>query len=187
MKHRCRERDDRPMFNLRHCTVIEGSKIKHSEWAVSIYLSSAKMERISSMQLCRGLKIGQKAGWFLRHRLRTALRTNGDLYSGPVEADEKFDGGSRKSVSNAKRKDLKEAGFSQAPAGKTVVDGVKDHDLDKVVAKGVEKTDAVTRQGFVKSHNDGGAQFYTDEATPTQGMTNRTRRGSIRLPNTSGT
>ena len=170
MTHRCRDCDNRPMFTLRHGTVMEGSKIKHRAWAIGVYLFSANIKGVSSMQLRRELKIGQKAAWFLMHRLRTALATGEELFSGPVEADEKYCGGSRKNMSNAKRRELKEAGFGQGPARKTVVAGIKDRDSNKVVAKVVEKTDAATLQGFVEGHTEEGAQVYTDEATAYAGI-----------------
>ena len=130
------------------------------------------------MQLRRELKIGQKAAWFLLHRLRTALETGEELFSGPVEADEKFCGGSRKNLSNAKRKGLKDAGLGQEPTGQAVVAGIKDRDSNKVVAEVVEKTDAATLQGFVKGHTEEGAQVvvYTVRPPHMQASTGHTRR-----------
>ena len=45
------------------------------------------------MQLHRELKIGQKAAWFMLHRLRAAFEDDVEQFAGPVEADETYMGG----------------------------------------------------------------------------------------------
>ncbi len=47
--------------------------------------------------------------------------------------------------------------------GKAIVAGVKDRETNKVVAKVVPDTKAVTLQGFVEGHTEPTAQVYTDE------------------------
>ncbi len=122
------------------------------------------------MQLRRELKIGQKAAWFPLRRRRTALKSGEGLFSGPVEADEKFCGGSRKNMSNARGKEPRAAGFGHGPAGKTVVAGIRDRDSNRVVARVVGKTDAATLRGFVRDHTEERAQVRTDEATAYAGI-----------------
>ena len=168
--HRCRDCSNKPMFTVRVGTIMHRSHLTYQEWAVGLYLYTANIKGVSSMRLHRELDISQKSAWYMLHRLRTASETGEELFSGPVEADEKYCGGRRANMSNAKRRELKEAGFAQGPAGKTVVAGIKDRDTNKVVGKVVEKTDAATFQGFVKGHTEEGAQVYTDEATAYTGI-----------------
>ena len=165
MTHRCRDCPNRPQFSVKSGTVMKGSKLEYRDWAIAVDLLTTNLKGVSSMKLHRDLEITQKSAWHLMHRLRTTFETTGTVFGGPCESDEKHCGGSRSNMSNAKRKELKEAGFGRGPAGKTVVAGIKDRASNKVVAKVVEKTGAATLQGFVESHTEEGAQeVYTDEA-----------------------
>ena len=96
MTHRCRECEGKPMFTLRTGTVMEGSKLKYRIWAVGIYLFTTNIKGISSMKLQRELGIGQKAAWFMLHRLRKAFEVEVGPFSGTVEVDETFIGGKEK-------------------------------------------------------------------------------------------
>ena len=149
------------MFTLRHGSGMEGTKIPYRAWAVGIYLFSANIKGISSMQLHRKLKIGQKAACFMLHRLRPAFEENPSHFAGPVEADETYIGGKRKNMSNAKRRKMKDAG--RGPVGKEAVVGAKDRGTNKVRAKVVPVTDAPHVAGFVASQTEDGAKVYTDE------------------------
>ena len=64
------------------------SKIPLRKWAIAIYFCLTSLKSVSSMKLHRDLGIGQKAAWFMLHRLREAWADGGDdepwLY-GPVE------------------------------------------------------------------------------------------------------
>lgn len=162
MTHRCRECEDKPFFTLRTGTVMAGTKMPYRAWAVGIYLFTCNIKGVSSMRLHRELGIGQKAAWFMLHRLREAFETEGGPFAGPVEADETYIGGKRKNMSNAKRKAL--AGTGRGAVGKSAVVGAKDRATKKVAAQVVERTDALHLSGFVASKAKDGAKVYTDDA-----------------------
>ena len=166
MTHRCRDCEGKPMFTLRAGSVMEGSKLKYRAWAVGIYLFSVNIKGVSSMRLHRELGIGQKAAWFMLHRLRLAFEEEPGQFAGPVEADETHMGGKRKNKSNAKRKELSGRGAVDM----TPVAGVRDRETGKVRAKVVEGTDAKTLQGFVRETAAPGATLYTDESAAYRGM-----------------
>lgn len=159
MTHRCRDCPSKPMFTLRTGSVMEGSKLKYRAWAVGIYLFSVNIKGVSSMKLHRELKIGQKAAWFMLHRLRLAFEEDTGLFVGPVEADETHMGGRRKNKSKAKRREL----TGRGAVDMTPVAGAKDRETNRVRAKVVEGTDAATLQGFVRETTAPGATLYTDE------------------------
>ena len=168
MTHRCRDCPGRPMFTLRKGTVMEGTKMPYRVWAIGLYLFTTNLKGVSSMKLHRELGIGQKAAWFMLHRLRTAVESGSALFSGPVEVDETYMGGKRANMSNAKRKEL--VGTGRGAAGKVAVVGLKDRATKQVRAQVVTRTDAPTLQGFVIEHAAPDATVYTDEASAYEGL-----------------
>lgn len=173
MTHRCRDcysGKSRTMFTLRMGTVMEGSKLSYRKWAVGLYLFSTNIKGVSSMRLHRELGIGQKAAWFMLHRLRLAASNGSGMFTGPVEVDETYIGGKRANMSNAKRKALADTG--RGAVGKVAVVGIKDRESNEVRAEVVERTDKATLQGFVAEHTEEGAKVYSDEAKAYEGLPN---------------
>ncbi len=143
---------------------MASSKIPMRKWAIGIYLYLTSLKSVSSMKLHRDLGIGQKAAWFMLHRLREAWNLeDGLLFDGPVEVDESFFGGRRRNMSNEKR--AKETG--RGPAGKSAVVGLKDRSTNKVRARMLSKMDARTLQGFIVEHTKEGAMIWTMRAHTT--------------------
>jgi transposase-like protein len=85
-------------FTVTVGTVFERSKIGLHLWLQAVYLMSASKKGISAKQLERMLGVTYKTAWFMAHRIREAMKSNGgSLLGGPgssgiVEADETFYG-----------------------------------------------------------------------------------------------
>ena len=170
MTHRCRECEGQPFFSLRKGTVMEGSKLPYRVWAIAIYLFTTNLKGISSMKLHRELGIGQKAAWFLLHRLREASDWGTGPFSGPVEVDETYFGGRRKNMSSARRRKMREEKPGRGPVGKAAVVGAKDRGTNLVSARVAQEIDKEALQGFVDDVAQPEATIYTDEARAYKGM-----------------
>ena len=85
-----------------------------------------------------------------------------------MEVDETYIGGKRKSMSNAKWKEL--AGTGLGAVGKAVVVGARDRATNKVSAAMVRGTDMASLQGFIAARAAAGAKVYTDEHAGYAGM-----------------
>ena len=157
MTHRCRDCEDKPMFSIKTGTVMEGSKLKYRIWAIGIYLFTTNIKGISSMKLHRELGIGQKAAWFMLHRLRKAYEIEVGPFSGPVEVDETFIGGKEKNKHEDKRS------HTRGPSGKAVVVGMKDRKTNKVIAKPVPDRTKEEIHGFIREAVSPESKVYSDD------------------------
>ncbi len=120
MMYRCRACPNKAMFSLKTGTVMEGSNLKYRVWAVGMYLFTTNLKGISSMKLHRELGIGQKAAWFMLHRLRKVFEAQVSPFVGPVEVDETYIGG--KEMNKHASKKLR---AGRGGTGKEIVVGMK--------------------------------------------------------------
>lgn len=91
----------RQQFTAKVGTIFEDSKIPLRKWFIAIYLITSHKKGISSHQLARDLKVTQKTGWFMLHRIRFGLSQGSfemplGTDSGEIEIDETFVGGKNK-------------------------------------------------------------------------------------------
>lgn len=81
-------------FTVTVGTVMEDSKIPLNKWLMAFALVNGSKKGISAHQLHRQLGITYKSAWFMAHRIREAMRSDGDgPLGGPghdVEADETY-------------------------------------------------------------------------------------------------
>ena len=86
----------RGQFTVRHNTIFAESHIPLHKWLQAIYLMTSSKKGISAHQMHRVLEITYKSAWFLAHRIREAMSSNGSVDFGSgggiVEVDETFIG-----------------------------------------------------------------------------------------------
>jgi transposase-like protein len=86
----------RKPFTVRIGTIFEGSHVALHIWLQAMYLIAGSKKGISSNQLHRTLGVTLKTAWFMSHRIREAMRSDGlepfGSGGGMVEADETYIG-----------------------------------------------------------------------------------------------
>ncbi len=86
----------RKPFTVKVGTIFESSHIPMNVWLQAILLIASSKKGLSSNQLHRMLGISLKSAWFMSHRIREAMKQNGQelfgVNGGAVEIDETFIG-----------------------------------------------------------------------------------------------
>ena len=152
MTHRCRDCPNKPMFNLRTGSVMNGSHLGYQTWVLAIYLLTTSLKSVSSMKLSRDLGITQNTAWYLAHRIQESFGADHVPFTEDVEVDETYVGGKKK-------KHIKGRGA----VGKAIVAGVKGRETGRVSAMVVPNIKRGTLHGFVHERVGPEATVYTDE------------------------
>ena len=151
-------RDCRKDFSVKTRTLMHGSKLPLSTWAIAYFLFSTHLKGVSSMKLHRDLGITQKSAWHLAHRIRETWKDQKDTFTGPVEVDETYMGGKEKNKRNSKKLNA-----GRGAVGKTPVAGAKDRGTNRVSATVVQGTTQEDLEGFIQERVEPGSTVYTDD------------------------
>ena len=153
-------------FTIKTGTVFGESKVTLKKWFIAIYLLSNSSKGISSVQLAKHVGVTQKTGWFMDHRLRSAMKANKGQLFGAIEADETFIGGLSKNMHKAKRA---AAIKGTGGLGKAAVFGMKNRD-GEVRAKVVQSVGMVDLHKELHVNIAPGATLYTDKWVAYRGL-----------------
>jgi len=93
----CRAKHTKRQFSVKVGTIFEDSPIGLDKWLSTMWLISNAKNGISSYEVSRAIGVTQKTAWFMLHRIRLAMESDGfDKMDGAVEVDETFVGGKAK-------------------------------------------------------------------------------------------
>ncbi len=151
----------RQQFTAKVGTIFEGSKIPMRKWFIAIYLVTSHKKGISSHQLAKDIKVTQKTGWFMLHRIRFALGQGSfetPMGSGgnTVEIDEAYIGGRTSNMHEEKRKATRKNG------NKTIVMGFVERETKTVRTFVIPNTTSEVMQPMVLANVAPDAQLVTD-------------------------
>lgn len=160
----CAEKHPKRQFSAKVGTIMEDSAIGLDKWLVAMWLIANAKNGISSYELARAIGVTQKSAWFMLHRIRLAMQSNGgDKMGGEVEADETYVGGKVRNMHPARRERFKAQGRW---AGKVAVMGLLErHGKDghsrvhTEVIKGTKRRELL---GHIKDHVQLGSNLMTD-------------------------
>ena len=72
---KCRAKECRKQFSVRIGTILEDSPIGLHTWLAYLWAVASDKDRIGSHRAARAMGITQKSAWYMRHRIRLAMRT----------------------------------------------------------------------------------------------------------------
>ncbi|MFN0158643.1 MAG: IS1595 family transposase [Bacteroidota bacterium] len=141
-------------FTVRVGTIFEDSALPLQKWLFAIFMFASHKKGVSSVQLAKDIGVTQKTAWFMLHRIRYAFGNRQyKMLDGVVEADETYIGGKKRGVGKTGR----------GTVGKFPVFGMLDRDDGIVVTMPVERVNARTLRGLLKSNVSKDSRLITDE------------------------
>ncbi len=152
--------DCRKPFTVKVGTIFESSHIPLRLWLQAIFLIASSKKGISSNQLHRTLGVSLKSAWFMSHRIREAMRIDGEVFGiggGSVEVDETFIGNDRTKKPHGVKKGR---GYEH----KNKVLSLVDRSTGQARSLVVDDLKAATLVPILQANIDREARILTDEA-----------------------
>jgi len=151
---RCKE--CRKQFTVTVGTIFERSHVKLNDWVYAFSRMCASKKGISALQLSRELLCQYKTAWFICHRIRDAMNSEGGLLGsggGDVEVDETYVGGKPRKG----RPGVKGRGTHKAPVLALVERN------GNVRVRHISSVNAMNLKGSIFEFVDKSARIHTDE------------------------
>lgn len=148
-------------FSAKAGNVFEDSPLPLSKWLPAVWLIANCKNGISSYELTRALKVGQKTAWFMLHRIRLAMQSKSfGKMGGTAEVDETFIGGKARFMHKEKRDRVIRGRTGMV--GKVAVMGLLERNTGKVRVKVVPSRKRHTLDAEVRANVEAGATVNSD-------------------------
>jgi transposase-like protein len=170
-RHLFQCKDCKYQFSATTGTIFDKSHIPLTKWFQATALIVNAKKSLSAMQMERDLGVSYRTAWFLDHRIREAMKSEGGLFRGEVELDATFHGG---------KFDYRR---QRARYDKQAVMGV----LQRGIEEGPSQVRAFVVPGetapvvdkALRDHVSFSAQLYSDEGGAYRGLRKHGRRHEI--------
>jgi transposase-like protein len=153
--YQCNAEGCRFQFSATAGTIFDKSHLPLTSWFMAIGIVCNAKKSVSAKQMERDLGVNYRTAWHLNHRIREAMTGQHGLFSGTVEVDATFVGGTY----DPRRK--------RAPYDKQAVAGVLQRTAEdahsKVKAFPVKKEIAKVMTGVIREHVKPESSLMTDE------------------------
>lgn len=73
----CAARHPKRQFSVKVGTLFEDSALGLDKWLAAVWLVTNSRRRASSFEIHRTIGVTQKTGWYILHRIRLAMQSNG--------------------------------------------------------------------------------------------------------------
>ena len=155
-------RECRKQFTVTVGTIFESSHINLGDWMFAVASMCASKKGISALQLKHELRVSYETAWFMCHRIRHAMQSEGGFLKGDVQVDETYVGGKPRKLDPRPRK--RGRGTSKTPVVALVErDGnVRTRVLADVTAKSLK--------GAIRDYVHPSATLHTDEFPAYRGI-----------------
>jgi hypothetical protein len=169
----CKTRHSKSQFSIKVGTIMEDSALGLDKWLTAMWMVASCKNGVSSWEIHRALGIGQKAAWFVLHRIRLTMKDERTHKFGndgtPVESDEAFIGPLPQRMHKDRRVKVHAAGRY---SNKVSIHGLLDRELRQVRATVVPNVKRETLQNLILDNVTTGAKLYTDLAVAYNGFEN---------------
>ncbi len=163
----CKTKHPKRQFSAKVGTIFEDSALGLDKWFAAIWLIANAKNGISSYEIGRALGVTQKTGWFMLHRIRTAMKAGTfEKLSGRVEADETFIGPDPRMMHASKREARgigRADGAGYGPKlSKAIIAGLLDRKAGRIHAEVVPNVQAASLDPIIREHVAPGSEMITD-------------------------
>src|SRR6185312_12649855 len=85
--YQCLDKECRYQFTVTDGTIFNDTHLPLNKWFLAAAMMRNAKKGLSAKQMERDLGVSYKTAWYLCHRIRKAMSSEGGLFQGEVEVD----------------------------------------------------------------------------------------------------
>jgi transposase-like protein len=169
--YQCLDRECRYQFTVTDGTIFNDTHLPLNKWFMATAMMCNAKKGVSAKQMERDLGVSYKTAWYLCHRIRKAMSSEGGLFDGEVEVDATYIGGKYD-------KRRKREPWQDKPAVAGLVQRDTETEHSKVIALHVTGETKEVMLPLVQNRTTEQTKIYTDDR-PTYHTLRNTRAHDI--------